>query len=198
MNASWAMHDPQRLRSGAPKSAARERIRPEDAEISVPPSFGLLFMLALAAIVLQSTLLHTVRLHGAQVSLVTVLVVWAGVRGGITSGGWLGLLSGLVEDALGGGGTNVIGSTLVGFVAGLLSVRFFSDSLPVFVSAVAAATWVRGIIAYAVLDFGLGERGSFHRITHELVWQTLLNCGVAIVALLALRVRSHLQPMRQG
>ncbi len=192
------MREPQRLRSGAPKSATRERIRPEDAQISIPPSFGLLFALALAAIVLQSTLLHTLRLHGAQVSLVTVLVVWTGLRGGITSGGWLGLLTGVVEDALGGAGTNVIGSTLVGFVAGLLSVRFFSDSLPVFVSAVAAATWVRGLLAYAVLDFGLGERGSFQRITHELVWQTLLNCGVAIIVLLVLRVRSHMQPLRQG
>jgi hypothetical protein len=103
----------------------------------------------------------------------------------------LGLIGGFIEDALGSGGTGVLGATLVGFGAGLLNVRFFADSLPVFVSAVAAATIVRGITTYLVLEAGFGERGMFHRLSHELVWQIVLNASTAAVALLTLRVIAH-------
>ena len=192
MNVSGSLETPERLRSGT--SARRARVRPEDAEISVQPNFSLLLGLALLVIILQATILRPLSFHGAHVSLVTVLIVWTGLRAGSTTGGWLGVLSGLIEDALGGGGANVIGTTLVGYIAGLLSVRFFADSLPVFVTAVAAATWLRGLVAYLVMEIGLGERGMFHRLSHELVWQTLMNCAVAVVALLVLRVLSHLPP----
>lgn len=193
MNVSGSLETPDRLRS---TPSQRTRVRPEDAEVSVRPNFTLLLGLALLAIIAQSTILRSLAFHGAHVSLVTVLVVWAGLRGGATSGGWLGLLSGLVEDALGGGGANVVGTTLVGYIAGLLSVRFFADSLPVFLSAVAAATWLRGAVAYLIMEVGLGERGMFHRLSHELVWQTLLNCVVAVLALLVLRVASHMPAKR--
>ena len=171
--------------------ARRERVRPGDAEISVPPKFWILVLVAIAAIVAQSTLLRAVSLRGANVSLVTVLLVWAGMRGGTSMGGLLGIVAGVVEDALGGGGANVLATTLVGYGAGLLSARFFADSLPIFVSAVAAATVVRGLVTYAVVELGFAERGSFHRVSHELVWQVLLNCAVAAVVLLAARARAH-------
>jgi rod shape-determining protein MreD len=168
-----------------------ERIRPQDAEVWVPPKFWVLVLLAVAAILAQSTLLHVVSLRGATVSLVTVLLVWTGLRCGVTTGGLLGLCAGLVEDALGGGGTNVLGTTLVGFGAGLLNTRFFADSLPVFVSAVAGATIVRAVTTYAVLELGFGERGLFHRSSHELVWQILLNVVAAALTVLALRALGH-------
>ena len=168
-----------------------ERIRPQDAEVWVPPKFWVLLLLAVAAILAQSTVLHAVSLRGATMSLVTVLLVWTGLRCGVTTGGLLGLLAGLIEDALGGGGTNVLGTTLVGFGAGLLNARFFADSLPVFVSAVAGATIVRAATTYAVLELGFGERGLFHRSSHELVWQILLNVVAAALTLLVLRARAH-------
>jgi len=120
-----------------------------------------------------------------------VLLVWTGLRCGITTGGLLGLILGLVEDALGGGGANVLATTLVGFCAGLLNVRFFADSVPVFVSAVAGATVVRAVITYAVMELGFGERGSFHRVSHELVWQIVLNSIAAAIVVLVLRAIAH-------
>ncbi len=183
-----------RLRTAA--EPRRARLTPQEAEVSVAPSFALLCALMLVAIIAQSTVLQSVSLRGAHISLVTVLLVWTGLRCGVGAGGWLGLIAGLAEDALGGSGTAVVGTTLAGYAAGLLSVRFFSDSLPVFLTAVAGATFLRGLIAYLVLEIGLGERGLFHRLSHEWAWQALLNCAVAAVALLVMRVAAHLRRER--
>ena len=175
-----------------PEGAQRPaRVRPEEAEIFTPPRFWVLLLVAMLAIIAQATVLRPFSVHGAQVSLVTVLLVWTGLRCGVTTGGWLGLVSGAVEDALGGGGANVLATSLIGFGAGLLNVRFFADSLPVFVSAVGAATLVRGAVTYAVSELALGVRGSFHRVSHELIWQVLLNCVCAAVVLLASRAIAH-------
>ncbi|MDQ6768015.1 MAG: rod shape-determining protein MreD [Candidatus Eremiobacteraeota bacterium] len=169
----------------------RSRVRPEEAEVSVAPHFWVLLVLAVAAIVMQSTLLRPLSLREAHLSLVTILLVWTGLRCGISAGGILGLAAGLIEDALGGGGANVLATTLVGFCAGLLNVRFFADSLPIFVSAVAGATILRGIVTYLMLEVGFGLRGTFHRVSHELAWQVVLNCLVAAIVLLVLRAFSH-------
>jgi len=174
-----------------PEGAHQPRVRPEEAEVSIPPRFWVLVLLAIAAIIVQSTLLRPLSLRGAHVSLVTVLLVWTGLRCGIGTGGALGFIAGLIEDALGAGGANVLATTLVGYCAGLLNVRFFADSLPVFVSAVAGATVLRGIVTYLVMEAGLSERGSFHRVSHELVWQVLLNALAAAIALLTLRAVQH-------
>ena len=163
------------------------RVRPEEAEVFVPPRFWVLVALAIGAVLIQSTLLRPLSLRGAHISLVTVLLVWTGLRCGSSTGGVLGLIVGIIEDALGGSGANVLATTLVGFSAGLLNVRFFADSLPIFVSAVAGATILRSLVTYLVSEVGLGVRGSFHRVSHELVWQLLLNSIVAALALLVLR-----------
>ena len=185
-------HALDRLR---PEGGSRrtEAVRPQDAEVFVPPRFWMLLLLAVGAIIVQSTVLQPLSLHGAHVSLLTILLVWTGLRCGVTTGGALGLLSGAVEDALGGAGVNVIACTVTGLCAGLLNVRFFADSLPVFVSAVGLATVLRGLITYVVSELALGIRGSFHRASHELVWQCVLNCTVAALVLLAERIAGHVR-----
>jgi rod shape-determining protein MreD len=177
-----------RLRPEGTQSSAR--VRPEEAEVSIPPRFWVLVLLAAVAIIAQSTLLRPLTLRDAHVSLVTVLLVWTGLRCGISTGGVLGLIAGLIEDAL-GGGANVVATTLVGLSAALLNVRFFADSLPVFVSATAGATILRGIVTYLVMELGFGERGTFHRVSHELVWQVVLNSITAAIVLLVLRAIAH-------
>ncbi|HXW77628.1 MAG TPA: hypothetical protein VEJ20_09470 [Candidatus Eremiobacteraceae bacterium] len=171
--------------------ATRIARRPLDAEVSVPPRFLSLLGIGALAVIAQATLLHFVSFRGAHVSLVTVLLVWTGLRCGVVTGGWLGLACGLLEDALGGTGGNVLSATLVGFGSGLLANRFFSDSLPVFLAAVAGATAIRAACDYAIFEWVYGERGLFRTATHAFVWTALMNCAVAAVALLALRVRAH-------
>jgi rod shape-determining protein MreD len=175
------------------ESQRAQRIQPVDAEISVRPKFWVLVLLALGAIIIQSTLLRPLVLRGAGISLVTILVTWTGLRCGVATGGFLGLIVGLVEDGLGSAGANVLGTTLAGFFAGLLNPRFFADSLPVFVSAVAGATVLRGIVSYLVMEIGLGERGMFHRYSHEILWQVVLNTAVAAAILLALRLMARVR-----
>lgn len=178
-----------RLRGGPARAARRRSV---DAEISVAPRFSLLLLAGIIAVVAQATLLHGVSLRGAHVSLVTVLVVWTGLRCGVVTGGWLGLICGLLEDALGGGGVNVLSTALVGFFAGMLSNRFFSDSLPVFAAAIAGATAVRFASNYLIFEFVFGERGLFAPMSHEFAWTALLNCSLGAVVLLVLRARSQL------
>jgi rod shape-determining protein MreD len=176
-----------RLRGG-PQTRRRPTV---DAEVSVAPRFSLLALLGVVAVVAQSTLLHGVTFRDAHISLVTVLLVWTGLRCGVVTGGWLGLLCGLLEDALGGGGANVLGATLVGFLSGTLANRFFSDSLPVFLAAIAGATAIRAVATYLFFEFVHGERGLFHTLSHEFAWAALLNCALGAAVLLGLRARAQ-------
>jgi rod shape-determining protein MreD len=168
--------------------------RPVDAEVSVPPRFSALLLLAALAVILQAAFGHAWTLRGAQPSLLTVLVIWTGLRCGPTTGGWLGLLGGALQDALGGGGATVLAMTCIGFLSGLLSSRFFADSLPVVIAAVAGGTIVRNAITYLVLEIGLGERGIYHRLAHATAWETLLNCVFAALAVIVLRWWSYHRP----
>jgi rod shape-determining protein MreD len=177
-----------RLRGGSLRTARR---RPVDAEVSKPPRFSTLLLLGVTAILTQATVLHGFTLRGAHLSLVTVLVVWTGLRCGVVTGGWLGLLCGLLQDALGGGGANVVIMTLAGFLSGTLANRFFSDSLPVFIGAIAFASAVRFVAAYFIFEFVYGERGLLVPMSHEFVWAALLNCAAGTVVLLGLRARSQ-------
>jgi len=170
-----------------------DAVRPQDAEVFVPPRFWALLLVAVGAIIVQSTLLQPLSLRGAHVSLLTILLVWTGLRCGVTTAGLLGLLSGAIEDALGSGGVNVLATTVTGLCAGLLNVRFFADSLPVFVSAVGFATVLRGLVTYIVSELALGVRGSFHRASHELVWQCVLNCTAAALVLVIERIAGHVR-----
>lgn len=184
-------HDPAssflRLRGGP----ARTRRAPVDAEVSVAPRFSVLLVLGLVALLLQSTLLHGLTFRGAHVSLVTVLVVWTGLRCGVVAGGWLGLILGFLEDALGGGGANTIAAMAVGFGSGMLANRFFSDSLPVFLGALTVSTAMRYIANYVFFEFIQGERGLFIPLSHEFVWSALLNAIAGSIVLLALRAYGH-------
>ena len=178
-----------------PEGGARraDAVRPQDAEVFVPPRFWALLLVAVGAIIVQSTLLQPLSLRGAHVSLLTILLVWTGLRCGVTTAGLLGLLSGAIEDALGSGGVNVLATTVTGLCVGLLNVRFFADSLPVFVSAVGFATVLRGLVTYIVSELALGVRGSFHRASHELVWQCVLNCTAAALVLVIERIAGHVR-----
>jgi rod shape-determining protein MreD len=177
--------DADRLRSGPRRAPRAAHV---DAEISVPPRFSILLAIAFACAIAQSTVLANVELRFAHVSLLTVLVVWTGLRCGVVTGGWLGFFAGLFADALGGGGVNVVGFTLSGFGAGLLANRFFWDSFPVFVGAVALATIVHAIAAWMVLAVAFAERGAFIRTTHAMAWAVVLNCAVAALALAMIRM----------
>ena len=171
---------------GAPRVLFGPR-EPVEAGASAPPRFATLLLIAAVLAVAQAAFGHAWTLRGGQPSPLTVLVIWTGMRCGPTTGGWLGFFSGALEDALGGGGAYVLGSTAIGFLAGLFSTRFFSDSLPAITLAVAAGTIVRNAITYIVLEAAFGERGLYHRFAHATAWEALLNCAIAAVAVLALR-----------
>ena len=175
----------QRLRA-APRVLFGPR-RPVEAGTSAPPRFTTLLLIAAGLALAQTVFAHAWTVRGAQPSPLSVLIVWTGLRCGPTTGGWLGFFGGALEDALGGGGAYVLASTAIGFLAGLFSSRFFADSLLAISIAVAAGTIVRNAITYVVLETALGERGFYHRLAHATAWEVALNCGIAVLALLAAR-----------
>jgi len=160
---------------------------PVQAGAAAPPRFTTLLLIAAALALAQAAFAHAWMVRGAQPSPITVLIVWTGLRCGATTGGWLGFFGGALEDALGGGGAYVLGSTAVGFLAGLFSSRFFADSVPAVAVAVGAGTIVRNAITYVVLETALGHRGMYHRFAHATAWEVLLNCAIAAVAIVAAR-----------
>ena len=179
-----------RLRQ-APRPAQRRQV---DAQIAVPPRLLTLILLTLAVALLQGTLLQHVSLRGARLSAMTVLVVWTGLRCGVATGGFIGLLGGLLEDASGGSGNNVLGTTLAGAAAGTLANRFFFDSIPVSIGTVAAASALRAYTNYIILESAFGYRGLFARTSDALLWQIVLNCSSALLLMLYLRLRAHKWP----
>jgi len=77
-------------------------------------------LLLIAALILQTTILHFSPLEIVDLDLALVIVVWAGFSRGPNVGMLMGFVAGLAEDSLSGCslGTNALAKTLVGGFAG--------------------------------------------------------------------------------
>jgi len=79
------------------------------------------------ALALQTTLAPVLSDAGVPVDLVLVVVVTTAVASGPFAGLWAGTVGGLLQDALSGGviGAGGLAKTLVGYLVGQFSSRFF-------------------------------------------------------------------------
>ena len=192
---STRLATPDRLRGGP--RAARRGPRPSTRRSRSRRAFRSCSRSALvASLILQSTLLSGRRRCAARTSAcVTVLVVWTGLRCGVVDRRMARAHRGVVRrrarrrrrerDRL---------RRSSGFGAGMLANRFFCGF--------AAGVRRRGRARDASATLGRLDLCSRSRsvnavcssaLSHELVWQTLLNCAVAVVALAVMRVISRLR-----
>lgn len=159
-----------------------------DAVVNAQPRFRWLVLAAVVAALLQATLLHDPVLRGASPSLLTIVLIWSGLRGGALIGGWVGLVGGALEDALGGGGVHALGAVAVSALAGALSRRFFPESIAVFAGAIVAGTLLRDSIDYVLAEVALGQRGLWLHVSHAMAWEALWNTLLAVMLLVGGRV----------
>ena len=111
----------------------------------------------IVALALQTTVVPFVWSGKSHIDLVLVVVVYAALQFGPTTGLLTGALAGMAQDALSGGviGVGGLAKTIVGFLAGVIGSQFIvTNALPRFVvlllGAALNAICVLGL--YAVID----------------------------------------------
>lgn len=108
-----------------------------------------LFLLMVAAVSLQSTLIPVLAAEGVRPDLVLVVVVLSALAGGRETGLLCGVLGGLLQDLLSVGplGFNVLTKMILGFGFGLYERKVNQGTLLVPVLAVAVATVFSSLFA---------------------------------------------------
>jgi rod shape-determining protein MreD len=137
---------------------------------------------AAIALALQTTLARVFIRGTDVVDFVLVVVVYAALRDGPTTGLLTGTFAGLVQDALSSGviGIGGLAKTIVGFLAGVVGTQFIvAQPVPRFV-----VFFVATIVHAAVFDglyMLLGLR-QFGAVSPVVAVQALANAVVGVVA----------------
>jgi rod shape-determining protein MreD len=142
-----------------------------------------------AALVVQGTLMHVVVIHGAEPSLVLVVVVWYATRTDIGRATIYGILAGVGEDliAFDAGGTWTIATALTALLASLPARRFFEDSMPFFMIVTALATLVRELVFWSLKKIEGFPTGLGTPHFHAALVQAALNAALAALAMFVAR-----------
>lgn len=121
--------------------------------------YFVLLILAVLALILQTTLFHELALAGAKPDLVLILIIFMAIICGPQKGGITGFLLGLLEDLYLGRfiGMNCLSKGLTGITAGLLTLGAFSENLLVPIITVFLGTLLNGFI-YFFLGMLLGMK----------------------------------------
>jgi rod shape-determining protein MreD len=111
-------------------------------------------MIALA-VVLQSTLLHWVAIHGVIPDLGLIILVFVAIRRGSMTAQLSGFASGLIEDVLSLSplGFHALIRTVVGFLYGLTVGSIFVDPILMPVLLTIIATLFKALISSLLVSF---------------------------------------------
>jgi rod shape-determining protein MreD len=173
---------------------SRAAAMPPMPALDAPPWRAAFAALAIA-LLLQTTLLHALRVRGGSLSFVLLIVVWFAARAGGLRGAFFGLVAGACEDALSGvtGAAWTIATPLVAALAGRTLRAIGSGNPLVFASAVAGASLLRTLMFWFVLRaegsrFALSPPG-----VHQVLWSSAFDAALALVVLLCV---PRLRPLR--
>jgi rod shape-determining protein MreD len=136
------------------------------------------------ALVAQATLSGLYVGGGLSVNLVLVAVVYVALAYGAVSGLLAGAITGLVQDALGGGIVGIGGmtKTLIGFLVGVLAAQFNLSTLMPRLVMFVAATFVHELM-FAGLQVIAGGRAFGVKLSVVLL-QALVNGLIGVLAFL--------------
>lgn len=146
----------------------------------------------LAALLVQTELLHYVVFRNAEISAVLCVVVWYAIRVDTLRAAIFGLVAGLCEDVVATqtGGAWTISTTATAILAGMLSRGFFADSVPLVAFIVAVATLIRSMLFWIVMALERTYPPGYAVLHfHQALWQALLNAVFMVAVMLALRYR---------
>lgn len=141
---------------------------------------GVLFV----TVVLQSTILPLLAVHGVWPDLLLLVVVSSSLLLGKEHGVGIGFFSGLLQDLASGNifGLNILSKLATGYCFGMAERKVFKDHILLPVMTVAMATLFNSAIMLAVL-FVLGYRVEFlpvvlHKILPLLVYNIVFSIPV--------------------
>jgi len=153
------------------------------------PEWWVAGVFLLAALLLQSEVLHYFTFRGAQLSIALVVIVWYAVRADFLRAGACGFIAGILEDALSAqtGAAWTISSTFTALFASMLSRWLFADSPPAAAAVVFAATLLRRMIFWIVMALQGYPPGYARLHFHQALWEALLNAVFMVVAMIVAR-----------
>jgi rod shape-determining protein MreD len=112
------------------------------------------------AVFVQTAFAPLLVVRGGIPSFVTIAVVLYTLRAGARRGALLGLVAGVLTDAVAGtGGAWTLAYTLLALTCGAVAGRFFADGLVPRSLFVGAAVVVRGAIFWGIMSFEGYPRG---------------------------------------
>ena len=136
-------------------------------------------------VLLQATVVHWLAFRGVVPSLVVIAVVFAAVHMRASTALMLGVLAGLMEDALGAsGGAWTIATGLSAVFASWTTRRFFTDSVSVTLGAVALCTLLRDAAFWSVMSLEGYPPGMGMVHLHGALWDALYTTFIAAIALI--------------
>lgn len=105
------------------------------------------------ALIIQSTLLPLIAIHGVYPDLLLIIVVSHALLSGKEKGVSIGFFAGLLQDLASGSifGTNTLAKLATGFVCGLAERKVFKEHVLLPVAATAVATMFNGLIMFMIL-----------------------------------------------
>ena len=153
------------------------------------PALPRVALLLAIALILQSTLFHSLVFRGATPSALLVLVVWYALSAGRMEGMLLGLIAGIFEDALswGTGGGWTIATALAGFFAGSVRGGFFTESIVPAAVITFFATVLRALAFWIVMAMQGYKSGLGATHAHAALWQGVENVLLYVLIILAVR-----------
>jgi rod shape-determining protein MreD len=126
-------------------------------------------LVALVAVVAQTTLIPVLTVTGVAPDLVFLLVVFFALQRGTTLGLWMGFSLGVLQDVAGGGPLGLNGLILLGvaYLVGRLRTRLFKENLPAQILIVLILTWFHQFLMFfcmnTVLEAEFTVRDWLHR-----------------------------------
>ncbi|MDR2661621.1 MAG: rod shape-determining protein MreD [Treponema sp.] len=133
-------------------------------------------LFATAAALLQSVLLHRIKIYGAVPDLSLGVLVFSAYVNGTMNGQVTGFFSGLFYDFLSAApmGLYTFIRTVVGALAGLLRGTFFLDKVVLPMILCASATVLKALMLFALHLLFAGAVPSYPPLTTPVFWVELL------------------------
>lgn len=141
-----------------------------------------LFLVIVALLVLQTTVLVGLRVHGAHPDVMLLLAISAGIVGGPRRGALVGFAAGIAADLFLDTpfGFSALDYTIIGFVVGSLQTTLIRPSwwLTPVTATLASAV---GVVLYAVIGATVGQSQMLHdNLTYIVIVVSVTNAVLAV------------------
>ena len=153
----------------------------------------------IAAALIQTTLLDTIKIQGVLPDLTLLLVVYFAIADGEERAMFTGVLGGMYQDVAGNAalGHHILCNVLIGYALGRIATRLITEHPAVRVGLVFAATLVHGILYTAILYIQQPDIGAIHSVATSVIPGAFYTALVTPIVFLALARSFHWRPPTQ-